>query len=201
MKKIIFVLFTTLLATVSYALTKSNDEGKDVKCDEMYTDFSYTPNKFYTIVNKSTGAKLGISFDYNIHASAYMDSVPSVPSGKGPNGIEITDGNVFRFKFMPSEGGRECFIVNDNLFALQDASEIGHGRWLIFRYLNKENPLQQWILAEKDGSVTIVNKATGRCVDLAGGEIKEGAAVFSYDINNDPQSNANQKWVIKEAGK
>ena len=201
MKKIIFILFTTLLATVSYALTKSNDEGNDVKCDEMYTDFSYAPNKFYTIVNKSTGAKLGISFDYNIHASAYRDSVPSVPSGKGPNGIEITDGNVFRFKFMPSEGGRECFIVNDNLFALQDASEIGHGRWLIFRYLNKENPLQQWILAEKDGSVTIVNKATGRCVDLAGGDTKEGAAVFSYDINNDLQSNANQKWVIKEAGK
>ena len=53
-------------------------------------------------------------------------------------------------------------------------------------------------LIDKDGVVTIINKATGRCIDLAGGETKEGAAVFSYDINESPQTNANQKWVVKE---
>ena len=170
------------------------------------TNFSYSPDKYYTIVNKSSGAKLGISYDYNIHASAYREYVPS---GEGPNDIVITDRNVFRFRFMPNDGdassseavSKDCFIVNENLFALQDASEIGHGQWLIFRYLDKSKLSQQWSLVEKDGSVTIINKATGRCVDLAGGETHEGAAVFSYDINDDPQSNANQKWLIEEAGR
>ncbi len=170
------------------------------------TNFSYSPDKYYTIVNKSSGAKLGISYDYNIHASAYREYVPS---GEGPNDIVITDRNVFRFRFMPNDGdasrseavSKDCFIVNENLFALQDASEIGHGQWLIFRYLDKSKLSQQWSLVEKEGSVTIINKATGRCVDLAGGETHEGAAVFSYDINDDPQSNANQKWLIEEAGR
>ncbi len=170
------------------------------------TNFSYSPDKYYTIVNKSSGAKLGISYDYNIHASAYREYVPS---GEGPNDIVITDRNVFRFRFMPTGGdassseavSKDCFIVNENLFALQDASEIGHGQWLIFRYLDKSKLSQQWSLVEKEGSVTIINKATGRCVDLAGGETHEGAAVFSYDINDDPQSNANQKWLIEEAGR
>lgn len=173
---------------------------------KVVTNFSYSPDKYYTIVNKSSGAKLGISYDYNIHASAYREYVPS---GIGPNDIVITDRNVFRFRFMPTGGdassseavSKDCFIVNENLFALQDASEIGHGQWLIFRYLDKSNLSQQWSLVEKDGSVTIINKATGRCVDLAGGETHEGAAVFSYDINDDPQSNANQKWLIEEAGR
>jgi hypothetical protein len=57
---------------------------------------------------------------------------------------------------------KDCFIVNENLLTLQDASEIGHGQWLIFRYLDKSNLSQQWSLVEKDGSVTIINKATGR---------------------------------------
>lgn len=173
---------------------------------KVVTNFSYSPDKYYTIVNKSSGAKLGISYDYNIHASAYREYVPS---GEGPNDIVITDRNVFRFRFMPTGGdasssevvSKDCFIVNENLFALQDASEIGHGQWLIFRYLDKSKLSQQWSLVEKDGSVTIINKATGRCVDLAGGETHEGAAVFSYDINDDPQSNANQKWLIEEAGR
>ena len=56
-------------------------------------------------------------------------------------------------------------------------------------------------LIDKDGVVTIINKATGRCIDLAGGETKEGAAVFSYDINESPQTNANQKWVIEQVDK
>jgi hypothetical protein len=65
--------------------------------------------------------------------------------------------------------------------------------------LDKKSPFQQWKLIEKDGTVTIINKATGRCVDLAGGETKEGATIFSYDINDDPLTNANQKWIIEEA--
>ena len=58
----------------------------------------------------------------------------------------------------------------------------------MFRYFDKNNPYQQWKLIEKDGTITIVNKATGRCVDLAGGDTKEGAAIFSYDINGDEQT-------------
>ena len=184
--------------------TTRNDSADTSR--KTVTNFSYSPDKYYTIVNKSSGAKLGISYDYNIHASAYREYVPS---GEGPNDIVITDRNVFRFRFMPNDGdasrseavSKDCFIVNENLFALQDASEIGHGQWLIFRYLDKSKLSQQWILVEKEGAVTIINKATGRCVDLAGGETHEGAAVFSYDINDDPQSNANQKWLIEEAGR
>jgi hypothetical protein len=199
MKKIIFALFTTILATASYALTK-DDETKNEECDEEYTYFKYAPNTYYTIVNKSTGAKLGISFDYNNHASAYKDSLPD---GDAPNDIVIDENKVFRFKFMPVHADlfEECYIVSENLFAMQDGSDFGHGQWLIFRYLDKRNPNQKWRLMEKDGTVTIINYATGRCVDLAGGETKEGAAVFSYEINYDPKSNANQKWVIEEAGK
>ena len=92
----------------------------------------------------------------------------------------------------------DCFIVTEDQFALEDGSETGQGQWLVFRYLDKNNPCQRWKLIEKDGAVTIINKATGRCVDLAGGETKEGASIFSYDINDDPQSNANQKWLIEE---
>ncbi len=174
---------------------------------EMSTNFSYSPDKYYTIVNKLTGAKLGISFDYNSHASAYKESAPS---GQGPNGIIITNKKVFRFKFVPTvvvdtrftdAVSEDCFIVTEDLFALEDGSEAEEGQWLIFRYLNKNNPFQQWKFIDKDGVITIINKATGRCIDLAGGEEKEGAAVFSYDINEDPQSNANQKWVIEEAEK
>ena len=133
----------------------------------------------------------------------------SAPSGQGLNGIIITDKKVFRFKFVPTvvvdtrftdAVSEDCFIVTEDLFALEDGSESEEGQWLIFRYLNKNNPFQQWKLIDKDGVITIINKATGRCIDLAGGEEKEGAAVFSYDINEDPQSNANQKWVIEEAG-
>ena len=36
---------------------------------EMYTNFCYTPGTYYTIVNKGTGAKLGVSFDYNVHVA------------------------------------------------------------------------------------------------------------------------------------
>ena len=172
---------------------------------EMMTNFCYATDKYYTLANKSTGARLGISFDYNLHASAYRNSLPS---GRGSNGIVITDRKVFRFRFVPTvavdtrfcdEVSEDCFIVTEDLFALEDGSETEEGQWLIFRYLNKSNPNQRWKLIEKDGAVTIINKSTGRCVDLAGGEEKEGAAVFSYDINSDPQSNANQKWIIEEA--
>ena len=190
------------------------------------TNFMYSTDKYYSIVNKSTGAKLGVSFDYNIHASAYRESAPS---GRGPNGIKINDAKAFRFKFIPIAAadtctadatGKDCYIVNEDMFALEDGSETSEGQWLIFRYLDKRNTFQQWTLYEKDGTVTIINKATGRCVDLAGGETKEGAAIFSYDIrstlgrlplgddrrrlpkqegkNDDPKSNANQKWVIEE---
>lgn len=169
------------------------------------TNFAYSTNKFYSLVNKSTGAKLGVSFDYNIHASAYRESAPS---GRGPNGIKITDDKTFRFKFIPATASdscstdaacRDCYIVNEDMLALEDGSETSEGQWLIFRYLDKSDTSQQWTLFEKDGTVTIINKATGRCVDLAGGETKEGAAVFSYDINNDSQRNTNQKWVIVDA--
>lgn len=169
------------------------------------TNFVYATDKSYSIVNKLTGAKLGVSFDYNIHASAYRESAPS---GRGPNGIKVNDAKAFRFKFIPiaaantcaaDVAGRDCYIVNEDMLALEDGSETSEGQWLIFRYLDKRNTFQQWTLFEEDGAVTIINKATGRCVDLAGGETKEGAAVFSYDINGDPQSNANQKWVIEEA--
>lgn len=195
--------------TVYVLQTKGNDADLHVlygkkPYSEMSTNFSYSPGKYYTVVNKSTSAKLGVSFDYNIHASAYRDSVPS---GRGPNGIIITDKKVFRFKFVPTvvvdtrfsdTVSEDCFIVTEDLFALEDGSETEEGQWLVFRYLNKNKPCQQWKMIEKDGTVTIINKSTGRCIDLAGGESKEGAAVFSYDINDDPHSNANQKWVIEE---
>ncbi len=172
---------------------------------EMYTNFCYTLGAYYTIVNKGTGAKLGISFDYNTHASAYSEHVPS---GIGLNGIIITDKKVFRFKFVPTVMvdtritdvvSEDCFIVSEDMLALEDGTDNSNGQWLVFRYLDKNNPYQQWKLIEKDGTVTIVNKATGRCVDLAGGDTKEGAAIFSYDINEDPQTNSNQKWIIEES--
>jgi len=191
----IFAAALMQLSLTACSTTRSANAGTGRKA---VTNFRYALDKYYTIVNKSSEAKLGISFDYNNHACAYRDDAPS---GVGPNDIVITDGIVFRFRFMPSDSGKECFIVNEKLFALQDGSERGHGQWLIFRYLDKQNPSQQWILVEKEGSVTMINKATGRCVDLAGGETREGAAVFSYDINDDPQSNANQKWLIEEAAK
>ena len=198
--------------TVYILQTKAGDADLHVlygkmPYSEMSTNFDYTLGKYYTVVNKSTGAKLGLSFDYNLHASAYRDSVPS---GRGPNRIVITDKKVFRFKFIPTvvvdtrfsdTVSENCFIVTEDLFALEDGSETTEGQWLVFRYLDKSNPYQRWKLIERDGMVTIINEATGRCVDLAGGETKEGAAVFSYDINDDPHSNANQKWVIKEAEK
>ena len=198
--------------TVYVLQTKGNDADLHVlygkmPYSEMSTNLSYSLDKYYTIINKLTGAKLGMSFDYNHHASAYKESAPS---GQGPNGIIITDKKVFRFKFVPTvvvdtrftdAVSEDCFIVTEDLFALEDGSEAEEGQWLIFRYLNKNNPFQQWKLIEKDGAITIVNKATGRCIDLAGGETKEGAAVFSYDINEDPQSNANQKWVIEQVDK
>lgn len=171
---------------------------------ELHTNFSYRPGKYHTIVNKHTGSKMGLSFDYNLHATAYRDSIPS---GHGPNEIIISKDKVFRFKFIPvgtvvsgSSGkvSKDCFIVTEDMFALEDGSDRSEGQWLIFRYLNRSNPYQQWKLIENEGMVTIINKATGRCVDLAGGDAKEGTAVFSYDINCDPQSNANQKWIIRE---
>ena len=169
------------------------------------TNFVYSTDKYYTLKNKSTGARLGVSFDYNNHASAYRETAPQ---GRGPNGIKITEQKTFRFKFVPTAVTdtcstdavcADCFIVTEDLFALEDGSETAEGQWLIFRYLDKSNPCQQWTLAEKDGALTIINKATGRCVDLAGGETKEGAAVFSYTINGDDKTNANQKWVAEEA--
>ena len=172
---------------------------------EMTTNFCYSPDTYYTFYNKSTGAKLGISFDYNNHASAYHEAAPE---GVGRNNIVITGNKVFRFKFVPTVVvdkritevvSEDCFIVNEDRLALEDGSDASAGQWLIFRYLDKSNPYQQWKLIEKDGAVTIVNKATGRCVDLAGGDTKEGAAIFSYDINDDEQTNANQKWYIEEA--
>lgn len=197
--------------TVYILQTKGNDADLHVlygkmPYSEMSTNFEYALGKYYALVNKSTGAKLGMSFDYNYHACAFRDSVPS---GRGPNGIVITDKKVFRFKFIPTvvvdtrfsnTVSEDCFIVTEDQFALEDGSESEQGQWLVFRYLNKKSPYQQWKLIEKDGTITIINKATGRCVDLAGGETKEGASIFSYDINDDPQSNANQKWIIEEAG-
>lgn len=196
--------------TVYILQTKGNDADLHVlygemTYSEMTTNFSYAPGKYYTLVNALTGAKLGISFDYNYHASTYKDTAPE---GRGPNGIIITDKKVFRFKFIPTvvvdtrfndTVSEDCFIVTEDLFALEDGSDAKEGQWLVFRYLNKNNPFQQWKLVEKNGTVTIINKATGHCVDLAGGETKEGAAVFSYDINSDPQSNTNQKWKIVKA--
>ncbi len=202
--------------TVYILKTKSQDISKCKDLDlcviygkmspeEMSTNFSYNPNRYYTLVSKCSGAKLGVSFDYNCHASTFK---VTAPSGRGPNGMTITDNKVFRFKFVPttvvdtrisSEVCEDCFIVTEDLFALEDGSDTDEGRWLIFRYLKKNNPCQQWKLVEKDGVVTIINKATGRCVDLAGGETKEGAAVFSYEYNDDTQSNSNQKWVIEVA--
>ena len=172
--------------------------------NEITTNFSYRHGQYHTITSKCTGGRLGLSFDYNLHACAYRDSVPS---GYGPNGIIPSYKKVFRFKFIPVDAtstlasgrvSKDCFIVTEDLFALEDGSERNEGQWLIFRYLDKRNPYQQWKLIEKDGTITIINKATGRCVDLAGSETKEGASVFSYDINDDPQSNANQKWIIEE---
>lgn len=201
--------------TVYILQTKGNDADLHVlygkmPYSEMSTNFEYALGKYYALVNKSTGAKLGMSFDYNYHASAFRDSVPSGrgPNGIGPNGIVITAKKVFRFKFIPTvvvdtrfsdTVSEDCFIVTEDMFALEDGSETTEGQWLMFRYLDKSNPYQRWKLIEKDGTVTIINKATGRCVDLAGGETKEGASIFSYDINDDPQSNANQKWIIEEA--
>lgn len=196
--------------TVYILQTKGSDADLHVfygkmPYSEMSTNFEYALGKYYTLVNKSTGARLGMSFDYNLHASAYRDYVPS---GRGPNRIVITDKKVFRFKFIPTvvvdtrfsdTVSEDCFIVTEDMFALEDGSESEQGQWLVFRYLDKKSPYQQWKLIEKDGTVTIINKATGRCVDLAGGESKEGASIFSYDINEDPQSNANQKWIIEEA--
>ena len=200
--------------TVYILQTKGNDADLHVlygkmPYSEMSTNFEYALGKYYALVNKSTGAKLGMSFDYNYHASAFRDSVPSGrgPNGIGPNGIVITAKKVFRFKFIPTvvvdtrfsdTVSEDCFIVTEDMFALEDGSETTEGQWLMFRYLDKSNPYQRWKLIEKDGTVTIINKATGRCVDLAGGETKEGASIFSYDINDDPQSNANQKWIIEE---
>ena len=172
---------------------------------EMYTNFCYTPGTYYTIVNKGTGAKLGVSFDYNVHASAYREHVPS---GIGLNDIVITAQKVFRFKFVPTVMvdtritdvvSEDCFIVSEDMLALEDGTDSSNGQWLMFRYLERSNPYQQWKLIEKDGTITIVNKATGRCVDLAGGDTKEGSAIFSYDINEDPQTNSNQKWIIEES--
>ena len=201
--------------TVYILQTKDSDADLHVlygkmPYSEMSTNFEYSLGKYYALVNKSTGAKLGMSFDYNYHASAFRDSVPSGrgPNGIGPNGIVITAKKVFRFKFIPTvvvdtrfsdTVSEDCFIVTEDMFALEDGSETTEGQWLMFRYLDKSNPYQRWKLIEKDGTVTIINKATGRCVDLAGGETKEGASIFSYDINDDPQSNANQKWIIEEA--
>ena len=196
--------------TVYILQTKDSDADLHVlygkmPYSELSTNFEYSLGKYYTLVNKCTGAKLGLSFDYNLHASAYRDSVPS---GRGPNGIVITDKKVFRFKFIPTvvvdtrfsdTVNEDCFIVTEDMFALEDGSETTEGQWLMFRYLEKNNPYQRWKLIEQNGTVTIINKATGRCVDLAGGETKEGASIFSYDINDDPQSNANQKWLIEEA--
>lgn len=188
-------------------------EGKDARLhilygkmtlSEMYTNFNYSVSKRYNIINKHTGAKLGNSFDYNIHASAYHKELPS---GIGPNKIKINDSKVLDFKLVPTvvvdtrisdKVCENCFIVTEDLFALEDGSETTEGQWLIFRYLDKNNPNQHWKLIEKDGTVTIINIGTGRCVDLAGGDKKEGAAVFSYDINEDPQTNSNQKWLIEE---
>lgn len=167
------------------------------------TNFMYSTDKYYSIVNKKTGAKLGISFDYNIHASAYRKSAPS---GIGPNGIRINKDKSFNFKFIPvavadtavvDATSKDCYIVNEDMLALEDGSETSEGQWIIFRYLDRGNTCQQWTLYERDGSVTIINKATGRCVDLAGGDNKEGAAVFSYAINDDTKSNDNQKWIIR----
>ena len=197
MKKI-----ATTLMMLTIILSVSAQNNVDGLISEMPTSFSYSPDTYYTFFNKGTGAKLGISFDYNIHASAYHKSAPT---GITHNNIIITNNKVFRFKFVPTVEcitevvSEDCFIVNENLFALEDGSETAHGQWLIFRYLDKNNPYQQWKLIEKDGTVTIVNKATGRCVDLAGGDTKEGAAIFSYDINDDEQTNSNQKWYIREA--
>ena len=200
MKKI-----ATTLMMLTIILSASAQNKVDGLISEMPTSFSYSPDTYYTFFNKGTGAKLGISFDYNIHASAYHKSAPT---GITHNNIIITNNKVFRFKFVPTVAidkritevvSEDCFIVNENLFALEDGSETAHGQWLIFRYLDKNNPYQQWKLIEKDGTVTIVNKATGRCVDLAGGDTKEGAAIFSYDINDDEQTNSNQKWYIREA--
>lgn len=175
-----------------------------IPLSEMTTNFVYSTNKYYTLFNKSTGAKLGISFDYNWHASAFREAAPS---GRGPNGMTITNNKVFRFRFIPAvvvdtrisdAVSEDCYIVSEDLFALEDGSETTEGQWLVYRYLEKSNPFQLWRLIEKDGSVIIINKGTGRCVDLAGGESKEGAAVFSYDINDDPKTNSNQKWMIEE---
>lgn len=172
--------------------------------EELPTNFCYSTKKYHAILNKSTGAKLGISFDYNNHASTYKESAPS---GIGPNSIKISEGKVFRFRFVPTVVvdtrisdivSEDCYIVSEDMLALEDGSETSEGQWLMFRYLDKKNPFQQWKLIEENGTITIINKATGRCVDLAGGDSKEGAAVFSYDINTDTRSNANQKWMIEE---
>lgn len=160
------------------------------------TNLSYDTDKWYTIRNKQTGARLGVSFDYNNHASAF---IATSPKGRGPNGIEINENKTFRFRFLPCSPYRDCLIVTEDGFALADESESGEGQWLVFRYCYTSDRCQQWTLHEHDGEVYIINKATGRCVDLAGGETKEGAAVFSYDINHDPQTNDNQKWIIEEA--
>lgn len=196
--------------TAYILLTKGNTANLHViygkmPYSEMFTNFSYAPGTYYTIVNKGTGAKLGVSFDYNTHASAYLEHAPS---GIGRNGIVITPKKVFNFKFVPTVMvdtrlsdvvSEDCFIVSEDMFALEDGSDRSNGQWLVFRLLDKNNPYQQWKLIEKDGTVTIINKATGRCVDLAGGDTKEGAAIFSYDINDDEQTNSNQKWIIEES--
>ena len=169
---------------------------------ERKTNFYYTPGTYYNIVNKLTGAKLGLSFDYKNHACAYHSQLPE---GKGPDGIIINPNKVLRFRLEPvkpvnksidKEVCEDCYIITEDRFALTDASNDEEGQWIIFRYLNKQNLCQRWGIIEHEGTVTIINRGTGRCIDLAGGETKEGAAVFSYDINEDKQSNTNQKWNI-----
>lgn len=176
-----------------------------VPFSEMTTNFSYSTKKYYNIINKSTNAKLGNSFDYNIHASTYINEVPA---GRGPNGIVVSQKKVFQFKLIPTVVvdtrftdaiSQDCFIVTEDLLALEDGSDTSEGQWLMFRYLDKNKLCQQWRIIKKDGVVTIINKGTGRCMDLAGGDSKEGAAVFSYEINEDTQTNSNQKWMIVEA--
>ena len=167
----------------------------------------YFGDKYYMLKNQSTGARLGVSFDYNNHACTYRETVPQ---GIDDWGNTITADRVFRFRFIPIAVSdnynadfnvvpHDCYIVTENMFALEDGSETSEGQWLIFRYLNKSNPYQEWTITEEGGALTIINKATGRCVDLAGGNAEEGAAVFSYTINGDDKTNANQKWLVKEA--
>ena len=93
MKKI-----ATTLMMLTIILSASAQNKVDGLISEMPTNFSYSPDTYYTFFNKETGAKLGISFDYNIHASAFHKSAPT----------GITHNNIIILLTLRQSGDGSC---------------------------------------------------------------------------------------------